>query len=1090
MPGLNLYTSNRTELLADKLAEVLSTARLPPMTPEIIVIPSGGMERYLAFKLADKQQICANMEFPFPNAFINRIFRKVFPEIRERSLFDQKMLTWKIMELLPSFLHRKEFRRIRQYVSNDPTLVKQFQLCCKIANLFDQYTVFRPEMIQKWETGKEGSAPDEQWQAIVWRKIVETASEDYHRAALRVMLFKKLKEDKSVKDSLPERVSIFGVSFLPGFHLDVLNALSHHIEINLFALNPSREFWEDIIPQKYKAKKSVEQLHQGRDIELLHYETGNALLASLGTYGKEFLFLLQNMECREHNEFIEPDDNSMLATLQSDILNLLSRETPAAVSGTDKSIQIHVCHSPLREIEVLHDNLLNFFERDPELTPNDIVVMIPDLEAYVPFIQTAFESPSSSLPHIPYTIADLTGRSSPVINDFFTILDLKKNRFCATSVLSFLDSEAIRNKAGLSEEDASTIHAWIEGTNIRWGIDRYDREQAGMPSTAENTWQAGLDRLFTGYAMSADDDSLFDTILPYHSIEGSDAILLGKCNSFLQSLFGYVNKLDSEKPMGRWAGLLIEMLDNLFAPGEDDKRLFQKLRNTISDLYEQEKCTQFSKKIPFAIIRTFLDSCLSGKEYGKGFITGGVTFCTMLPMRSVPFKIICLAGMNDGSFPRADPSLSFDLIASDQKPGDRSVRKEDCYCFLESILSARETLYLSYTGYCVKDNSLIPPSVPANELTDYLSESFFCSSSDTASIIEQITTHHRLNAFSKEYFLDKPDKRQKLFSYSKENAEAAEASVTGPEPFIQAPLPLPEAEEWRRVTVDNLCSFFTHPVKYFLRNRLGIAPEEAQSVMSDSEPFSIDGLEKYQLEQDLLNRRLSGEKTPQFFNAVKARGVLPHGNPGVSAYNRICENIDTFASAFDEINMRPAEKTFADINLTHNGFTITGRIGTFTDDNLVHFRLAKIKAKDRLRIWISHVILNLLDDGTLPRTGMLFGKETNGKTHCLSYAELGNAKEHLTTLLNLYQEGLRRPVAFYPETSFSYADAVNNGKTLERAVEEAFKTWRGSQYSYAESGDAYYTIYPGKIERFDNDFTETALKIWVPILTNEQQVNV
>ena len=1058
------------------------------MTREIIVIPSGGMERFVAFKLADKQQVCAHTDFPFPNAFVNDIFKKVFPDTTERSLFDLEMLTWKIMELLPSFLGRKEFKQIKQYVSNDPTQAKQFQLCRKIAFLFDQYTVFRPEMIQKWEAGKESTSPDELWQALLWSKIVESASEDdSHRASLRMKLSQEIKRDDDITGKLPTRVSLFGITFLPGFHLDILNILSGYIDINLFALNPCIQFWEDIISEKYLAKKSVEQLKLERDIELQHYETGNSLLASLGTYGREFLFLLHSMECQEHSEFIEPDEKSMLSILQSDILNLHSRKTPVVIPEEDRSIQIHLCHSPLREIEMLHDNILHFFEQDPELTPNDIVVMIPDIETYAPFIQTVFDTASSSSPYIPYSIADMTIRSScSIINDFFSILDLKKNRFSASSVLSILESEAIRNKAGLHEDDVSIIHNWVDNTNIRWGINEHDRKQAGMPSISENTWEAGLDRLLLGYAMSADNDSLFSGILPYKAIEGSGALPLGKFHSFLQTLFDFVNKLDSERTLGQWVKLLLKTVDNLFTPPEADEHYFHTLRSTISDLSEQEQIADFSRKVPFAVIRSHLDSCLSENEYGKGFIIGGVTFCTMLPMRSVPFQIICLVGMNDGSFPRTDSSVSFDLIASNQRPGDRSVRKEDRYCFLESILSARRTLYISYTGHDIRDNSTIPPSVLVSELTDYLSSSFTPSSSGKASIVEHISTNHRLNAFSKEYFLDRPDKKQRTFSYSPENAEAAQAQPSEREPFIETPLPPHEEDGLKCITINDLCSFFVHPVKYFLKKRLGIIPEEARSLINDIEPFSVDGLDRYQLEQELLNKRLSGDSIAEQYSTIQATGILPYGHFALCTYNQLCENIDNFASSLVQKNIQFVEKTFDDIELTHAGVTITGRISTLTKDNLIHYRPASIKAKDRLRTWISHLILNLLDDDALPRTSMLFGTDNKGKTQCITYTNEENAEEHLDSLLRLYQEGLTRQIAFYPETSLSYVEAINKGKSQEQAIKKALDRWLGS-FGHKESKDIYYSIYPGKTDRFDSDFTDIAQKIYLPILHNEQK---
>lgn len=1085
MHGFHLYTSNRIELLADKLAEILSHEPPPPMAQEIIVIPSGGMERFVSFTLANRQQICANTYFPFPNAFIHYIFKTLFPDIRERSLFSQEILTWKIMELLPAFLNKKGFEQISQYVSNDPTQVKLFQLSGKIAYLFDQYTVFRPEMIQAWESGKISSGPDEQWQAELWRNIVENIQDD-HRARLRKILFDKLKKSNHEADNLPKRISLFSISYLPRFHLDILHALSKYTDINLFALNPCSHFWDDIISEKRIAKKT---LQFSKDITSLHYETGNSLLASLGTYGKDFFTLLHNLECEEHSEFIEPDGKTMLSMLLSDILNLRSRESPVTVSDKDRSIQIHVCHSPLREIEALHDNLLSFFEQDTTLLPNDIVVMTPDIDAYVPFIQTVFDNASDTSPYIPYTIADMTPlRSNRIINDFFAILDLKKSRFSATGVLSILESDAIQNRMGLTEDDISVIHTWIDNTNIRWGIDKHDRKQAGMPSTAENTWQAGLDRLFLGYAMSTDADSLFNTILPYESIEGSDAEILGKFSMFLGNLFDFIHQLDTERTLEQWAELLLRIANRFFESDESNEQYLETLRKIIVDLSEQEQSIGFNKKIPFMVIRSYLESSLSKKEYGKGFMTGGITFCNMLPMRSIPFKIICLIGMNDGSFPRSDFTISFDLISSNQRIGDRSVRKEDRCCFLESLLSARQVLYMSYIGHSIKDNSSIPPSVLISELIDYITQSFTLSSSNGAKLVEHITTHHRLNAFSREYFLK--DKQQKLFSYSQENAEAAGAQVSEPEKFIGAPLPLPEGADWKRISIEQLCSFFTHPVKYFLKNRLGLSPAEAQSIISNTEPFSIDGLDKYLLEQKLLDKRLSSEEAVEQYNAAQASGILPHGTPGACTYNRICETIDSLASSLSEIDMKPAVKPFVDIETVHSGFTITGRIGTLTKENLIHYRTARIKAKDRLRIWISHLILNVLNDDILPCTSMLFGKETGGQTQCIQYTGVENAEELLEMLLNLYQKGLTKPIPFYPATSYVFADAIKSGKTYERAFEQARNEWQGNQYRPGESDNTYYAIYPGITDTFNTDFAEMAIQVYTPVFLHEQQVNI
>ncbi len=1083
MPGFFLHTSNRIEYCAETLAEIIAQDPLPPMEPETIVIPSGGMERFIAFSLVEKLQICANIDFPFPNAFIQSIFQKVFTEIPERSLYSPEMLTWQIMAILPSQLKRKEFELIRQYISNDPDQIKLFQLSRKIADLFDHYTIFRPEMLYLWESGKTGSTNNEKWQALLWKVCVDSI-DDIHRVALREKFFNTLKQGDSRNGYLPRRISMFGISYLPAFHAEILHALSRYIDIHCFTLNPCRHFWDDIVSEKYKARKSVQSLQVDMDFTALHYETGNNLLASLGAYGREFLSLLHTLDCEESSEFFNPAEDNMLGILQSDILNLRTHDSPRIIPDHDKSLQIQVCHSPLREIEVLHNAILSFFEQDATLTPNDIIVMIPDIEGYAPFIHTVFDTASDTDLRIPFSIADMTTRNgNTIINDFFAILNLKKNRFSAAGVLSILESDAVSETWGIGEDARALIYSWVEKTAIRWGIDEQDRELAGMPGTGENTWQAGLDRLFLGYAMAPHGDMLFESILPYDTLDSSDAEALGTFASFLEKLFCIVRQIDSDRTLSEWADFLLSVCTTFFTSNESNDYHLEMLRQAIQNLSLQGQKTGYPHKISFTIIRTYFESLLSKKEYGKGFMTGGVTFCTMLPMRSVPFKILCMVGMNDGTFPRREPSVSFNLIASHQQPGDRSVRKEDRYCFLESLLSAREKLYISYTGHNITDNSTIPPSVLISELTDYLSRYYALPDKITESLIDHITTHHRLNAFNTIYF---KEHLSKFFSYSPQNADAASAGQKEPPVFLDSPLPLPDDHDRHQITLEQLGFFLTHPVKYFCKNRLDIVPASAMEIILDTEPFSIDGLEKYLLEQKLLEHKLSGESLENYYAPVKARGILPHGTAGSCAFNRICEDTDRFSAPLAGQAMHPSGQKSLAVDLSCAGFTITGSINLLTQDNLVHFRPAGIKAKDRLRSWLSHLVLALIRDDSLPETSLLLGRDSKGYIQSIQFTKPDNADTMLTNILHLYEKGLAQPIPFFPATSYEYAQHINRGKSEEFALQKAHAVWHGNQQRRGESNDAYYAFFPGNHDPFSADFAELAMQIYQPIFLHEQ----
>ncbi len=1086
MAGFYLHTSNRIEWCAEKVTEIIARDPLPPMTPEIIVIPSSGMERFIAFTLANNQMVCANIEFPFPNAFIHDIFRRVLPDIPTRSFFSPEILAWRIKEVLPSLLHKKAFAQIKHYIGDESDPVKLFQLSSAIALIFDHYTIYRPAMLLKWESGGKTDSVHEQWQAELWRVCVQDIPEK-HWAALRNDFLRILKNDKNAKVKLPERVLFFGISYLPGFHAEIVQALSHHIDIHCFMLNPCSRFWDDIVSEKYKAQKSVDSLREGLDSELLHYETGNSLLASLGSYGREFLSLLHELGCEESSTFIDPPDTSLLGMLQTDLLHLRSHDTLLPISRRDRSITIQICHSPLREIEVLHDNLLACFEQNPSLMPDDIIVMIPDIETYVPFIQTVFDAASETIPPIPYTIADLsTGKNHRIITDFFTILDCGKNRFPASSVLTILSSEAITAAAGLDEEDTDRIRQWVEETRIRWGIDKEDRERLGLPGVSENTWAAGLDRLFLGYALAAHEDALFNSTAPGDTLDSNDAALLGKVAAFLERLFSTVRDLEQERTLQEWSDFLVTLIRNFLTPDDATKDSFEILRRTVTDLSTLGEKSGCSDPVPFAVIRTYLESVLTEKEYGRGFMAGGVTFCTLLPMRSVPFPVLCLVGMNNGAFPRRDTAPSFDLVATHQRPGDRSVRKEDRYCFLECLLSARQKLYISYTGHDINDNSAIPPSVLVSELTDYLSQAYTLAGKGTESLIEHITTHHRLNACNPIYFSDSNNPHTRYFSYSRENAAAAAAHPKEPAPFITKPLPFPDDTEWRTLTIEQFVRFWLRPVAAFLENRLGIVPAPVSGIVDDTEPFALDSLDTYLLEQQLLDKKLSGQNIREQYHKARATGILPHGAPGLSIFFTVCERIEQFTAPLTRLLSHPSEEPRVAVDISLAGFTLTGHIGLITKDSLVQYRAARIKPEDRLRAWINHLILNLTHNDTLPDTTLLAGRDERNRFKAYRFSPVKEAETILTTMLNCYTKGLTSPLPFFPASSYAYAYAVYSGKPEEYALRKAEEAWHGNEYAPGESRDDRYAFFPGDLDPFTDKFRECAMTIFSPIFSHEQ----
>ena len=848
MPGLRLFTSNRLEVLAEKLAEALKPSLSSPLESEIILVQSKGMERWVSMELARHHGICANYKFPFPNRFVQGLFREVFPDLPEISPFDPWIMTWKIMGLLPSCLKKRGFESLRVYLGDERSSLKRFQLSSRIADLFDQYLVFRPDMILDWDKGK-----GDHWQAILWRELAK-GNEKKHRAALQKAFLEALRKSSVDLKNLPTRISVFGISALPAFHMKILSALSEVIDVNLFLMNPCREYWPDILSGR-EMKRIMEKLKKGdKAPKDLPFEKGNSLLVSMGSLGRDFFRQIYDLGCDDQGTFLDPGEETLLHTIQSNILNLWERstDTKSMIKEPDDSIWIHSCHSPMRETEVLQDRLLAMFEADRSLLPKDILVMAPEIGTYAPFIQAVFSLPGDDPRWIPFSIADRGVREEgKLIDAFLDLLDLEGSRLGSSQVMSVLESPPIRNKFGLSEADMELVRNWVQETGIRWGIDGKSRSSLGLPGFEENTWRAGMERMLLGYTMPDRDEQMFMGILPYDRIEGGEASSLGNFLGFLERLFSSVEELGKPRPLEAWSGFLSRIFDDFFAPDDETTRDVKLIRQTLHGLLDMVGLSGFNEEIGLDVIKSYLRSRLEAEGGGSGFLTGGLTFCSMLPMRSIPFKVICLVGMNDSDYPRQVKTLGFDLMAKDPRPGDRSRRNDDRYLFLEALLSARERLYISYVGQSIQDNSVIPPSVLVSELVDYVEQGFEVPA---GKILEQVVTRHGLQAFSPAYF----KKEKKLLSYSSENFDAAERASQpreAPLPFISKGLPEP-GEEWRTIDLEQLTDFYANPARFFLRKRLGMYLGEEGVVLDESEPFDLSGLERYGVEQRVIGKCL------------------------------------------------------------------------------------------------------------------------------------------------------------------------------------------------------------------------------------------
>lgn len=1082
MTGLKLYISNRLEILVDSLAEVLQTPLSSPLDEEIIVVQSRGMERWISMMLASRLGLWANCRYPFPNALVEEVFRTLLPDIPEQSAFDPKTTTWRIMKLLPSLLARTEFASLRTYLGDGVGDLKRLQLSERIADSFDQYVTFRPGMIFQWEQGK-----GRHWQAVLWRELVKTAT-TMHRAALATAFLDALASPGPEIQNLPERLSIFGISALPRFHVEILAGLSRFTRVNLFLMNPCREYWGDILSDR--AMRGVLD-REGKGIgrqEELHLEKGNALLASMGILGRDFFNLINEFSSEEVSFFQEPDEGTLLSWLQSDILNLRNKgegsEGKKTIGADDRSIQIQSCHSPMREVEVLRDHLLSIFEHDPSLLPKDILIMTPHIERYAPYIQAAFDVPVNDSQRIPFTVADRTvSKESELVKTFLGVLDLCGSRFGASEVCSLLESSPVRRKFELTEGDLDHILTWVKETRIRWGIDGRTRAAAGVTPYEENTWKAGLTRLLLGHAMCGGNERMFNGILPYDQIEGEQTLVLGKFAEFADQLFRYVSSLESPRTLTAWAEVLSDLLGRFFMPDEETEGEMQLLRQTLQELGNRETLSGFEDKVDLTLITWYVRSTLKQKGFGAGFISGGVTFCALVPMRSIPFRFVGLLGMNYDDYPRQSRSVGFDLLAKYPRSGDRSRRNDDRYLFLEALLSARERLYISYVGQDIQDNSPLPPSVLVSELMDYIEQGYSIPGNR---IEDHVVTRHRLHAFSPEYFKEST----KLFSYSEENYRVAHSVLTSRKPlrpFIAKGLS-PAGVEWKTIDVDTFCAFWENPCKFLVTKRLGIYLRGKDTGVEDSEPFDLSPLETYQLGKMMVERRLSGSDLQSLFSVAKAQGRLPHGNVGKCTYEALSNDIEKFIDQ-TKLHCWGGGSEHLVIDLPLSDFRLRGTITGVFPERLVRYRYARARPKDHLQLWISHLVLGTMDQADSPRTSVLVALHPRSRQpYMWELSPVKDSREILTALLEAFWEGLMKPLHFFPESSWEYAQTVlEKDRSWEYALVKARNVWNGNEFRDGEGDDPYCHLCFKGTDPLDEEFQLISEKVLGRLLSNQEE---
>ena len=1089
---LRVYHSNRLDVLEALMEFIVERERLDdPFEPEMILVQSTGMAQWLQMTLSQKFGIAANIDFPLPASFIWDMFVRVLPEISKESAFHKQSMSWKLMTLLPQLLEREDFTLLRHYLTDDSDKRKLFQLSSKAADLFDQYLVYRPDWLAQWETGHlvEGLGEAQAWQAPLWKALVEYTDElgqpRWHRANLYQRFIETLESATTCPPGLPSRVFICGISALPPVYLQALQALGKHIEIHLLFTNPCRYYWGDIKDPAYLAKLLTRQRrHSFEDRELPLFrdsenagqlfnsdgeqDVGNPLLASWGKLGRDYIYLLSDLESsQELDAFVDVTPDNLLHNIQSDILELENRavagvnieefsrsDNKRPLDPLDSSITFHVCHSPQREVEVLHDRLLAMLEEDPTLTPRDIIVMVADIDSYSPFIQAVFGSAPADR-YLPYAISDRRARQShPVLEAFISLLSLPDSRFVSEDVLALLDVPVLAARFDITEEGLRYLRQWVNESGIRWGIDDDNVRELELPATGQHTWRFGLTRMLLGYAMESAQGE-WQSVLPYDESSGLIAELVGHLASLLMQLNIWRRGLAQERPLEEWLPVCRDMLNAFFLPDAETEAAMTLIEQQWQAIIAEGLGAQYGDAVPLSLLRDELAQRLDQERISQRFLAGPVNICTLMPMRSIPFKVVCLLGMNDGVYPRQLAPLGFDLMSQKPKRGDRSRRDDDRYLFLEALISAQQKLYISYIGRSIQDNSERFPSVLVQELIDYIGQSHYlpgdealnCDESE-ARVKAHLTCHHTRMPFDPQNY--QPGNLQ---SYAREWLPAASQAGKAHSEFVQ-PLPftLPET-----VPLETLQRFWAHPVRAFFQMRLQVNFRTEDSEIPDTEPFILEGLSRYQINQQLLNVLVEQDDAERLFRRFRAAGDLPYGAFGEIFWETQCQEMQQLA---DRVIACRQPGQSMEIDLACNGVQITGWLPQVQPDGLLRWRPSLLSVAQGMQLWLEHLVY--CASGGNGESRLFLRKDGEWRFPPLAAEQ---ALHYLSQLIEGYREGMSAPLLVLPESGGAWLktcyDAQNDAmldddSTLQKARTKFLQAYEGNMMVRGEGDDIWY----------------------------------
>jgi len=1075
--ALHIHRSERADLLVGGLARLLADPPSDPFTADVVAVPSRGVERWIAQSLAASlgarpghdDGVAANILFPSPARLTRAAIAAATGLDPDVEPWDPGRLAWHVLAVVDEQASQPWARTLARHLGiadgateagrpapGDPG--RRMEVAQKFAGLFASYAAHRPGMILDWLAGRDTDGtssgtgqlgPDHAWQAELFRQVRARIGAPSPAERLAPAC-EALLADPTLVD-LPDRLSVFGPTRLTPVTLAVLDALAAHREVHLWLPHPSDGMWERVAPALLA---EVPTRLADPTAQLPHHP----LLRSLGRDARELQLRLTAHTSRATDEHlpVPARPGTLLAALQQD-LTADRPPTTTRPTAADHSLQVHACHGRHRQVDVLREVVLGLLQDDPALELRDVIVMCPDIEAFAPLLGGAFSAtspgttPADSEDAAPedrttlhpshqltIRLADRSPRQvNPLLDVAARLLELA--RLTVSEVLDFAALPAVRRRFGFDDDALDRVGHWARTAGVRFGLDAGSRRPWGLAHVPQNTWRTGWDRVLLGVAMDEDELRVWDGTLPLDDVDSTDVDLAGRFAEYLDRLGDAVAALGAEQPLTAWVDALDRAVGALAAVADRDSWQVSHLQRILSGAVTAAG-EHAGAPLGRADIRAVFADALAPRPSRANFRTGNLTICTMVPMRSVPHRVVVLLGIDDGVFPRATHADGDDVLALHPRIGERDARSEDRQLFLDAILAATETLVILHTGADERTGAIRPPAVPLGELLDVLERTRPGSRA-------RVVTRHPLQPFDARNFSPAGP-----FSFDKASFAGGAALAAGQSPrppFLVSPLP---DEPLTTVSLDTLVRFLEHPAAWFMRTRLQLPTREDDDDPSETLPVALGPLEAWAVGNRVLQACLAGTALGDAVAAERVRGEAPPGTLGEIELGDVEGAVSALLARSAPLRAAAPDQRDVVVGLP-NGVTLAGTVGGLHGRRLVRVLYSRLSPKHRLRAWVQLLALA----AAYPDAAWTAHTLGRGAKDPVAVAELAAvdpdvARATLTVLVEILRRGGRRPLPLAPRTSCTYAEARATASPAA-AVARATSAWTSRNNLDEETGE-------------------------------------